>query len=428
MKKLDLRGSRDPIPRPAPGDEPLDSVRTIIARVREEGDDALRALTAEFDGAEIAAGDLEVAGDQIAEASRRVPAGLIAAMETAAERIEGFSRRQLIEPWEAEIGDGSLGETVHPVASMGAYVPGGRAVYPSVVLMTVLPAKVAGVGTCVMCVPPDLDGNLPDATLAAAHLAGVDRVFRVGGAQAIAAMAFGTETIPSVDVICGGGGLYVALAKREVSGSVGIDSVAGPSEIAVVAGGSADPRVIAYDLIAQAEHGPFGAFALITWEEALLDKVISEVEGRLKELGSPDLVEAITAGAVGVLVEDLPRALGALAEFAPEHAELIFEGAREAASEVRNCGAVFVGPHTPVSLGDYLAGSNHTLPTMGSARWASGLRASLFQRTAAVVSYDEGALAEAFPAVKAFAEAEGLPNHAEALAVRLASRSEDSDG
>lgn len=420
MRTIDLRRSPESdIPRPKP--EAAESrVREIVERVRAEGDAALLDLTEKFDGVRLTADRLRVSEKEIKRAADSVSPELVAALEEAARRLGEFCKRQLLQAWSAPVGGGTLGETVHPVEGAGFYAPGGRAVYPSVVVMSAVPASVAGVARKILCAPVAGDGNIAAPTLAAAHVTGIDEVFRVGGAQAIAAMTYGTETIPRVDVIAGGGGSWVALAKREVAGSVAIDSVAGPSEIAVIADKSADPIVVAADLIAQAEHGPGGAFVLVTWEEDFASDVDSALSRRLSEIGaSPELISALDAGATVALVRNSDHAIEAVARFAPEHVELICNGADQLAEQIRNAGAIFVGPYSPVSLGDYLAGSNHTLPTMGSARWASGLRASLFQRASAVVRYDRDSLAASLPHIRALADAEGLPNHARAIEARL---------
>ncbi|MGH2705838.1 MAG: histidinol dehydrogenase [Actinomycetota bacterium] len=418
MRRIDLRS--DPtadIPRPDPGAEPLDAVRRVLEKVRSEGDAALRELTERFDGARLAG--LRVDPAEIANAAATAPSDLLDTLTEAAARIRAVSEHQALEPWRAEIGGGIVGETVHAVERAGIYVPGGRAAYPSSVLMCAVPAKVAGVGSVALCTPPAPDGSVPQATLAAAHIAAVDEVYRIGGAQAIAAMAFGTESIRKVDVIVGPGNLYVALAKREVAGLVQIDSIAGPSEIAVVTG-RADPAVLAADLIAQAEHGPHGSFLLITWSDALADEVGEALEKTMAEIAATDdLRDALEEGTVAVLVSGPEQALDAVNRFAPEHVELIFDHAERALGRLTNAGAVFVGPWSPVSLGDYLAGSNHVLPTAGAGRHASGLRTSHFQKATAFVVYDRPGLERALPFVRSFAAAEGLPNHARALEVRL---------
>lgn len=424
MRTLDLRGDPDAIiPRPrAPValEGPNRDIREVIDDVRSRGDEALVEYTERFDGVRLDAGRLRVTPDEIRDAASQVPDAFIGALEVSADRLRAFCARQKFEPWETQIGGGNVGELVHPVGTAGFYVPGGRAVYPSVLMMSAVPAEVAEVPRRLACVSPGMGGVLPAPTLAAAGLLGIEEVYRVGGAQAIAAMAFGTETIPRVDVISGGGGLFVALAKREVSGTVAIDSVAGPSEIAVVADASARARSVAADLIAQAEHGPYGSFVLITWDEPFAEEVEKSLAEQLDEVeASPELRNTLEDGCTTAVVSGLDQALSALEAFSPEHAELLFEGAEEAVDRIRSVGAVFVGEWSPVSLGDYAAGSNHTLPTMGAARWASGLRASLFQRVSAVVRYDEDSLRASAPYVEALSEAEGLPLHSRAVRARF---------
>ena len=419
MQRLDLRvtpGAR--IPRPFTGEQPLDAVRGIIAAVRDRGDAALFEFTEQFDHARLER--LRVPDEDIRAAADAAPPELLEAMREAADRIRAFAEHQGITPWRATIGGATLGETVQPLARAGIYVPGGRAAYPSSVLMCAVPAQVAGVAEVALCTPPAADGTVPAPTLAAAHLAGVTEVYRVGGAQAVAAMAYGTQSIPLVDVIVGPGNLYVALAKQEVAGVVQIDSVAGPSEIAIVAGPGTDPGIVAADLIAQAEHGPLGSFPLITWDEELpgaVDEALARILPGID--ASPDLVRVLEEGCCAVLVADRAQALVAAERFAPEHIELLFDGAEAAAQTLRNAGAIFVGTWSPVSLGDYLAGSNHVLPTSASARSTSGLRTAHFQRASALIVGDRASLEQARPHVAAFARAEGLPNHARAVDARF---------
>jgi histidinol dehydrogenase len=423
MRTIDLRA--DPhatIPRPLTGDEAgsayLEAVREVIADVRRRGDAALLELTERFDGARLDA--LRVPEEEIKAAAAAAPEALIDALHEAAARIRAFAEHQRISPWKATIGGATVGETVQPLGRAGIYVPGGRAAYPSSVLMCAVPAAVAGVAEVALCTPPAADGSVPAPTLAAAHVAGVTEVYRLGGAQAIGALAYGTESIPRVEVIVGPGNIYVALAKREVAGVVQIDSVAGPSEIAIVAGEGADPRIIAADLIAQAEHGPNGSFPLITWDAGLVGAVEASLESTLKAIDAgPELREILESGCSAVLVADREQGIEAAERFAPEHIELLFDGADEAAEHLRNAGAIFVGPWSPVSLGDYLAGSNHVLPTAASARFASGLRTSHFQRASAVITGNRDSLEAARPHVAAFAAAEGLPNHARAVEARF---------
>ena len=422
MRVVDLR--RDPglpIPRPETGEGPVDAVRAILREVRERGDAALLEFTERFDGVRLAS--LRVPAEELEQAAASVPPALKEAFFESAGRIRVFAQHQALQPWRTEVGGGVVGETVHPLDRAGIYVPGGRASYPSSVLMSAIPATVAGVAEIALCVPPGRDGRVPAVTLAAAHMAGVTEVYSVGGAQAIAALAYGTASIPKVDVIVGPGNVYVALAKQEVAGTVGIDSVAGPSEVAIVADAGCDLDVLALDLIAQAEHGPLGSFLLVTWDEAIVPEVAARIQRHLDEQGRPEaLVAALEEGTTAVLVSDVDQAIEAVNRFAPEHLELIFEGAEKALEEVRACGAAFVGLWSPVALGDYVGGTNHVLPTAGAGRWASGLRTSHFQTTTSFTHYGREALAASLRHIQAFAAAEGLLNHARSVEARFAAQ------
>lgn len=418
MRIVDLRDDPEGITRPPVEEGPVAAVREILQDVKTRGDAALLEYTKRFDG--VALENLRVPRADIEGASKSLPEGVFGAIEEASVRIRAFAERQLIEPWTAEVGGGRIGEQVSPVDRAGAYVPGGRAAYPSSVLMTVVPAKVAGVDEVVLCVPPGAGGMVSRVTLAAAGICGIDEVYAVGGAQAIAALAFGTETIRPVQVIVGPGNVYVALAKREVAGHVGIDSVAGPSEIAIVADQTASPRVMAHDLIAQAEHGPHGLLVLVTWVEDLPERVAAEVSFVLDEIkATAELRSAVDEGFVAVLVHGLDHAAEAMNALAPEHLELVFDGAEEELRRFQNAGAIFAGAYSPVSLGDYFAGTNHVLPTGGAARWASGLRASHFQKTSAVVIHTRDSLQSSRDAIRSLADVEGLPNHARAVEARF---------
>jgi histidinol dehydrogenase len=417
---VDLRA--DPsalVPRPA-ASEPLDEVRAILSQVREGGDAALVDLTLRFDRARLDAHALIVPPEEVEKAGTEAEPELLEALEEGERRIRAFSQNQLMMPWREEIGGGTLGEVIHAVDRAGIYAPGGAAAYPSTVLMCAVPASVAGAGRIALCVPPGPDGRVPAATLAAAHVAGVDEVYRVGGAQAIGALAFGTETVPRCDVVAGPGNAYVALAKREVAGIVGIDSVAGPSEIAILTDGDADPRLVAFDLVAQAEHGPGGTYAVFAWEEEVIERVRLAVDQLLGEIEARESLRSVLEdGTVMALAGDRAQAVSAVNRFAPEHLEILCEDAESIVEEVRGAGAIFIGPFSPVSLGDYLAGSNHVLPTGGAGRWASGLRASHFQRATAVVWYDRRSLNEARDPIRVLAEAEGLPMHWRAVEARF---------
>ena len=423
LERLDLRGSRADLaavlaPPPA-GDEPVAAVREIVGAVRDRGDRALRELTERFDGCRL--DELRVPASEVRAALDDAPADLRSALEYAAGEITAYHEAQRPSPFVLERDGVRLRELAVPVGRAGLYVPGGRASYPSTVLMTALPARVAGVPELALCVPPDRNGRVPAATLAAAALAGVDEVYRVGGAQAIAALAYGTETIAATDVIVGPGNLYVALAKREVAGVVGIESYAGPSEIVVVADDSAPAELVAVDLLAQAEHGPGGSAILVTWIDAVADAVAEAVEKLLADAPRRTEIEATLAtGGRLVLVEDADAAMAAANAIAPEHLELVTADPEALLPQVRNAGAVFLGPWAPAVVGDYVAGVNHVLPTARTARYASALRVDTFLKHIHVVDTDAAALARIAPHVRALAEAEGLAEHARSVALREA--------
>ena len=407
-----------PAPVDAPG--PVDAVRDIIAAVRSRGDAALRDLTAEFDGVVI--DELRVPADTVAAAWRETSPTLRAALEHAADAVRDYHERQVVSPPSTERDGVAARELVVPVARAGCYVPGGRAVYPSTVLMTAIPARVAGVEGVVVCVPPGPDGTVPAPTLAAASLAGVDEVYRVGGAQAIAALAYGTESIRPVEVIVGPGNVYVALAKQAVVGQVGIDALAGPSEVAVIADDAADAEQVAADLLAQAEHGPGGVAVLITWHEPLVAAVDAAIARRLTSAPrAAEIGAALRTGGRAILVTGPDAALDVVNVLAPEHLELLTADPEALVPGVRNAGAVFCGPWTPAVVGDYVAGVNHVLPTARTARFASALRVDTFCKHIHVVRADEAALRRMAPDITALADAEGLTEHARAVALRAAS-------
>jgi histidinol dehydrogenase len=424
LQRLDLRGIRGDLtgvlPRPqVAGDEPVAAVRAIIDEVRAGGDAALRACTERFDG--IALDDLRVPAGELDAALAAVPPDLRAALEAAAERIAAY-HRATVAPEVVHRHDGiRVRELRRPVDRAGLYVPGGRASYPSTVLMTAVPARVAGVPELALCVPPDRSGSVPPEVLAAAALAGVDEVWRVGGAQAVAALAFGTESIRPVDVIVGPGNVYVSVAKREVAGQVGVPSAfAGPSEVVVVADATAPIEAAAVDVVVQAEHGPAGLAWLVTWDEAVADAVSSEVARLVAE--SPrraEIESTLTDGGYAVVCDGPEQALAVANAIAPEHLELITEDPDALLPLVRSAGAVFCGPWAPASVGDYVAGPSHVLPTFGSARFASALRVDDFVKHIHVVDLDRDALAEVGPHVAALAEAEGLAAHALSVRVRV---------
>jgi histidinol dehydrogenase len=400
-----------------PGEDIGATVATIIEDVRIRGDLALRELTARLDGVEVAA--MRIPPGATAAALGSLSPALRGALELARDQILAWHEAQ----HEKEARHARLGVEVRdyvvPVDRAGCYVPGGRARYPSTVLMTALPARVAGVPEVVLCVPPGPDGDVPTAVLAAAHLAGVDEVYRIGGAQAIAALAYGTESIPAVDVVVGPGNAYVAEAKRQVVGVVGIDGLAGPSEVAIVADDTVDPGWVAADLLAQAEHGPGGAVTLIVWDERVAERVELALDTLLVTAARRDDAEStLRAGGRIVLVDDATRAIDASNAVAPEHLELMCAGAEVLVTHVRHAGAVFIGAYAPAVIGDYVAGTNHVLPTGTTARFASALRVATFQKHIHIVHADREAILRVGPAARVIAEEEGLWAHADAVRMR----------
>ena len=390
-------------------------VAEICARVLAEGDEALRELSKQFDGWAPARGEsFEVARSDLAVAADRLPAADRAALEFAAERIRDFHARQL-QP--ASIGSPGLKLVTRPVRRAGVYAPGGRAAYPSTVLMTVIPARVAGVAEVVLATPPRADGSVPSAILAAAHIAGVDAAYRVGGAQAIAALAYGTASIPRVDVVAGPGNIFVTLAKKEVFGAVGVDGIAGPTEVVVVADAKARPDFVAADLAAQLEHDPLAWGILITDSKQLADRVEEELENLVRGLERADIIRQ--ANCCVIVADDMDQAIHVADDFAPEHLLIVASDAERLATQVHNAGAVFVGAYATVPLGDYVAGPNHTLPTSGAARYGSPLGLHTFLKRTSVLSLNRGDLETLREAGVRLAEMEGLSAHAHAIQVRL---------
>ena len=392
------------------------AVQQICARVAAEGDAALREYGLRFDGwAPGASEPFEVPSGGLESAARRLAAPDRAALEFAAQRIREFHEAQVVAAPPA--GKKGLKLLARPVRRAGLYAPGGRAAYPSTVLMTAIPARVAGVKEVVLATPPSADGTVPPAILAAAHIAGVDAVYRVGGAQAVAAMAFGTASIPRVDVVAGPGNIYVTLAKREVFGSVGVDGIAGPTEVLVVADGGARPDFVAADLAAQLEHDPLAWGVLVTDSPELADRVVEELESLVGGLERAQVIRA--ANCCVVVADDMTQAMSLANDFAPEHLLIVAEDAMRLASQVENAGAVFVGPYATVPLGDYTAGPNHTLPTSGAARFASPLGVHTFMKRTSVLSLNRGDLEMLREATVRLAGMEGLSGHAHAVEVRL---------
>ena len=396
------------------------TVAGIVADVRANGDAALIAACERFDRVRLTPETLAVPADDLAAALSALAPEVRSALEMAAARIRDFHIRQLPEDLRFDDHAGvTLGYRWTPLASVGVYVPGGTAAYPSSVLMNVVPARVAGVERVVMTTPAP-DGRLDPLVLAAARLAGVDAVYRVGGAQAVAALAFGTATIASVNKIVGPGNAYVAEAKRQVFGTVGIDLIAGPSEILVLADGGNDPAWIAADLLAQAEHDASAQAILVTDDPAFADAALAAVDRHLKALPRADIADASWRdfGAV-IIVPALADAVALIDRIAPEHLALAIENPEEIALRVRNAGAIFLGRHTPEALGDYVAGPNHVLPTGGSARFSSGLGVLDFIKRTSLIGCDASGLRTLGPAAITLAEAEGLHAHALSVAIRL---------
>jgi histidinol dehydrogenase len=396
------------------------AVRAVLAEVKQGGDAAVKALTERFDG--VALDTLRVPPETLQAALASIPPTLRDALEAARAAIFDFQRSTLRADQRYDRDGVVIRDLRRPVDRAGLYVPGGRARYPSTVLMSAIPAKVAGVPHVVLCAPPGQDGAVNAPTLAAAALAGVDEVYRIGGAQAIAAMAYGTESIDPVDVIVGPGNAYVSIAKREVAqeGLVGVPSAfAGPSEVVVVADDTTPVDYAAIDVIVQAEHGPDGLTWLITWSEEAADRIGAAVARLTAEAPRRAEIEAnLAQGGYAVLVDSPQRAMEVANAVAPEHLELMNADPEALVPLVRSAGAVFCGPYSPASVGDYLAGPSHVLPTYGSARFASALSVDDFSKQIHVISLDQPALAKVAPHVAAIAEAEGLSAHATSVRLR----------
>lgn len=401
-----------------------DIVRGIIADVAENGDRALNAYAKKFDRAELDA--LEVTKEELDDALLSMPADLLDAMQVAAENIRAFHSMQLREGFRLERPNGVyMGQKVTPIEKIGLYIPGGTASYPSTVFMNAIPAKLAGCPLVVMVSPPNADGQIAAPILAAAKLAGVDRVFKAGGAQAVAALAYGTETVPKVDKIVGPGNAFVAEAKRQVFGRVAIDMIAGPSEILVVADETATPAFVAADLLSQAEHDALASAVLITNSKQIAEAVSAEVEKQLSTLPREAIARASIENNGKIIVTgDLLCAIDLSNELAPEHLELCVREPERYLAYVKNAGSVFLGNDCPESLGDYLAGPNHTLPTSGTARFSSPLSVDDFVKKTQYTYFSREALAELSDKIAVFARAEGLEAHARAALIRNEEKSE----
>ncbi|BBD53393.1 MULTISPECIES: histidinol dehydrogenase [Planktothrix] len=396
------------------------TVREVLQTVRRQGDKALLHYTEEFDQKILTLDELRVSGSELDAAYQQVSKELLDAIQFARQQIEAFHRQRTPKSW-VQFGEDDvvLGKRFTPVDRAGLYIPGGKASYPSTVLMNAVPAQVAKVPRIVMVTPPGPDSKVNPAVLVAAQEAGVHEIYRVGGAQAVAALAYGTETIPKVDVITGPGNIYVTLAKKLVYGTVGIDSLAGPSEVLIIADSTANPVHIAADLLAQAEHDTMAAAILLTTDSALARQVVAEVERQLVNHPRRTLTEkAIAHYGVVVVVDSLEAAAELSNEFAPEHLELEVAEPWDLLEKIRHAGAIFLGCSTPEAVGDYLAGPNHTLPTSGAARYASALGVETFMKHSSLIQYSPTALQKVAGLIQVLTDAEGLPSHGDSVRLR----------
>lgn len=396
-------------------------VNDIINNVRENKDAALFEYTLKFDKFSLNSDNIKVTEAEIKEAYNKVDSELVAVMKNSAENIKKFHEKQLRNTWIETKEDGSiLGQRITPIEISGVYVPGGKAAYPSSVLMNIIPAKVAGVERIIMTTPPNSEGEINPGTLVAADIAGVTDIYKVGGAQAIAAMAFGTESIPKVDKITGPGNIYVALAKKACFGHVSIDSIAGPSEILVLADESANPRYVAADLLSQAEHDEMASAILVTTSEELAKKVSDEVDKFTKELSREAIIKQSLENYGYILVADnMNDAIDAVNSVASEHLEIITVNPFETMTKIKNAGAIFLGEYSSEPLGDYFAGPNHILPTNGTARFFSPLNVDDFLKKTSIICYSKDALSKVHTQIELFAKSEGLTAHANSVAVRF---------
>ena len=396
------------------------SVNEIINNVRENRDKAIFDYTKKFDKADIDASNIRVTKEEIQEAYDKVDEKLLAVIRKSLVNIKKYHEKQLQNSWFTSEDGIILGQKVTALEKAGVYVPGGKAVYPSSVLMNVLPAKVAGVDKIVMCTPPGADGKVYPSTLVAANEAGVDEIYKVGGAQAIAAMAFGTESVPKVDKIVGPGNIFVALAKKAVFGYVSIDSIAGPSEILVLADETANPRYVAADLLSQAEHDEMASAILITTSKELAEKVSVEVEGFVKVLSRKEIIQKSLDNYGYILVADnMDDAIDAVNEIASEHMEIVTKDPFTVMTRIRNAGAIFIGEYSSEPLGDYFAGPNHVLPTNGTAKFFSALSVDDFIKKSSIISYSREALEKVHTDIEQFAQCEQLTAHANSIKVRF---------
>lgn len=397
------------------------AVGEILSNVRANKDAALFKYTKDFDKADINASNIVVTKEEIEEAYTKVDPKLVNVIRKALKNIKEYHEKQKQYSWFDSKPDGTiLGQKVTALSRVGVYVPGGKAAYPSSVLMNVIPAKVAGVEQIIMCTPPDHEGKVYPTTLVAANEAGVDVIYKAGGAQAIAAMAYGTESVPKVDKICGPGNIYVALAKKAVFGYVSIDSVAGPSEILVIADETANPRYVAADLLSQAEHDEMASAILITTSNELAQKVSDEIDGFLKELSRSEIIsKSLDNYGYILLVDNIDDAVDVANEIASEHLEIVTKDPFNTMTKIKNAGAIFLGEYSSEPLGDYFAGPNHVLPTNGTAKFFSALSVDDFIKKSSIISYSRDALEEIHNDIETFATAEHLTAHANSIKVRF---------
>lgn len=396
-------------------------VADIIEAVKTKKDEAIFDYTRRFDGYELNGDNILVTEEEIKAAYEEIDPALVEIIRKALVNIRDYHARQRRNSWFDSTSKGTiLGQKITPLQRVGVYVPGGKAAYPSSVLMNVMPAKVAGVDEIIMTTPPGKDGKIYCGTLVAAKEAGVDKIYKVGGAQAIAALAYGTESIPKVDKIVGPGNIYVALAKKAVYGQVGIDSIAGPSEIMVLADETANPRYVAADMLSQAEHDELASAILVTTSRELANKVSEEVDGFTKVLSRQDIIEKSLENYGYILIaKDMDEAIDVVNEIATEHLEIVTKDPFQTMTKVRNAGAIFLGEYSSEPLGDYFAGPNHVLPTNGTSKFFSPLEVDDFIKKSSIISYSREALMEIHENIEAFAKAEGLTAHANSISVRF---------
>lgn len=407
----------------------INTVRSVVCDVAKRGDEALFEYTKRFDGFALGADNMRVTRQEIDDAYAAVPADLLNTLKSSAANISSFHQLQKREGFERRMNGAITGRIVRPMQRAGVYVPGGKAAYPSSVLMNIIPAKIAGVEQIIMVTPPGKTGVIEPLTLVAADVAGADIILKIGGAQAVAALACGTQSVPKADIITGPGNAYVAAAKREVYGMVGIDMIAGPSEVLIVADETANPAYVAADFLSQAEHDEKAASILLTPSKELAERAAAEIERQLALLPRRDIAaQSLADYGTIVVTASLDEAFDIANRMAPEHLEILTENPRDGLSRVNNAGAVFLGAYSPEPLGDYFAGPNHVLPTSGTARFSSPLSVDAFIKTINYIEYDRQSLEACYRDIDRFARAEGLTAHARSAAVRFAQEPFEREG